>query len=67
MIEVELIGGAAHDALAAVALPNLKFDVCGDDAAADWMNWNGNVEVFLALHRDKLELENSATCVTFAP
>jgi hypothetical protein len=44
MIEVEFIRGTAHDALTTVALPYLKLDVCRDDATADWMNRNGNVE-----------------------
>jgi len=67
MIEVEFIRGTAHDALTTVALPYLKLDVCRNDATADWMNWNGNVQVLLALDCSKLKLENLSMCVGFAP
>jgi hypothetical protein len=35
MVEVKLVGGTTHDALAAVTLPNLKLDVCS------WPDANG--------------------------
>jgi hypothetical protein len=67
MIKMKLIGGTAPDALSTVTLPYLKLDVCRDGAAADWMNGNGNVEVFFACDSGELELENRAMCVRFTP
>ena len=67
MIEVKVICCTTHDALAPVALPYLKLHVCRDNAATDWMNWNGNIEVLLALDCGKLELEDRAMCIGLAP
>ena len=64
---MEIISGTTDDTFSAVPLPYGEFNCSGDNSPSLRMSGCRDIEVFLSLYSDKLELENRSNTVTFYP
>ena len=67
MIKVQFVHSSAHTAPSCIALPDLQFYVCGNQAAPFGIQVCRLLEIFLAFDRDQLELANGSELVALGP
>src|SRR5215211_3437394 len=67
VIEVQLVGRTADDALASVPSPDGQLHGCWDNLTPCRMGGQRSTEVFLSLDRHELELEYLPLAVVFLP
>ena len=67
MIEMEIFGGTAPDALTTITFPDLEFHPGWDYTPNRWVTWNRRSKVLLPLDGGQFELEHLSSIAFLTP